>query len=100
MTDKEISEYIDKGGKLFSVNDLSMFRDGGTLVISTPNKKYYAHQTDFTLHDNYPVNKDNLITDGLLKKYIYFRIKDYMNRQYEQIEFIKNTLNLLRDENK
>ena len=75
-----IKEYVNNGGKLFTISNIDRIRDGGTqVIIPTGNKseKYYIHKDDWTLHSGYPTTNKNIVVDKPTQTYILDRIKRY-----------------------
>ncbi len=100
-----IKEYItNSNGAIFHIDSIVNIRDGGTKLIKIDNhqlkRSYYIHKDNFTLHDNYPVSDDNLITDLPLKTYILDRITTYSNNLDFESKRNRNLLKNLGIENK
>ena len=66
-----IKQYVINGGMLWSIDDISTIRDGGTIVlIRLPQSKLipiYIHKDNWTLHSEYPTTDENIIVDELEK---------------------------------
>ncbi len=95
--DAQIKLYLEKGGKLFSINNINTIRDGGTKYISTTNGDLYIHFINYTIHTAYPPKPDNEINDVLFKSLVLDRIEKYINRFEFDIEMNKNLLQNLID---
>lgn len=86
MQEELINEYIKNDGQMWSIVTIDAYRDGGTKVLQTTGKnelKYYIHHENWTLHNLYPPNNSNLITDKPTIAYIMYKIGKYQ----ESIEF-------------
>jgi hypothetical protein len=77
--EEKIKEYVKNKGKLFSFDTVSRLRDGGNIIlISIPSKTtYYIHKDNWTLHSEYPITDDNIVTDEPTKVYIQDRLEKY-----------------------
>jgi hypothetical protein len=96
-----IKEYVKNGGNLWSFDNISIIRDGGTIILIRPPKSklnpFYLHKDYFTLHDDYPTTDDNLVTDKPTQIYVLDRLQKYKrdceyslkeaNRVIEKIRF-------------
>jgi hypothetical protein len=76
-----IKEYVKGGGVLWSINNISIIRDGGTIMLIRPPQSklnpFYLHKDHFTLHDGYPTTDDNVVTDKSEQVYILDRLEKY-----------------------
>ena len=76
-----IKQYVINGGMLWSIDNISTIRDGGTIVlIRLPQSKLipiYIHKDNWTLHSEYPPTDENIIVDELTKTYIFDRLERY-----------------------
>ncbi len=90
-------EYIKAGGKLFYITFIDTIRDGinaGTKVITTNNNdKFYVNKT---LHDKYPINKDNIVDDINLTRFLITRIEKYIQYNEYKLEHDKKLLEQIR----
>ena len=82
MQEELITEYIknDGRGQIWTISHIDSYRDGGTIVLQTTGKnelKYYIHHENWTLHNLYPPNNSNLITDKPTIAYIMYKIDKY-----------------------
>jgi len=81
-----IKEYVIKGNLLFSISDVSVMRDGGTIILynrGAKQKPFYIHKDNWTLHNDYPTTDDNLVTDKSVQVYVM----DRLGRYKEDCEF-------------
>lgn len=81
MTDREIKDYLENAGVLFTVTLIDFIRDGGTKMINTTKGKFYIHKETGKIHSDYPPNEENLIIDNLLINYLIARIENYILRK-------------------
>jgi len=96
-----IKEYVKNGGGLWSFDNISIIRDGGTIILIRPPQSklnpFYLHKDYFTLHDGYPTTDDNLVRDKPTQIYVLDRLQKYkrdcehslkeVNRVIEKIRF-------------
>ena len=79
--EKLIGEYVKNGGPLYSIDNISIIRDGGTIMLIRPPQSklppIYIHKDSYTLHSEYPTTNENLITDKLEQTYILDRLENY-----------------------
>jgi hypothetical protein len=94
MTDNEIRSYLDKGGRLYNVNLIDRYRDGGTILIKcTGDLEFYVHQTDNTYHQEYPPSSENEIKNVDDIEFLKYKIKVYFERSIMKLETLKKLLN-------
>jgi hypothetical protein len=96
--EKRIKEYLKNGGTLWSFDNITTFRDGGTILLIRPPlsklNPIYIHQDNWTLHDAYPTTNENIITDEPTKAYIFDRLEIYK----EDCEFhLKRVNNIIKN---
>lgn len=76
MQEDLIREYTINGGQPWSLVTIDTYRDGGTKVLQTsiPKNalKYYINNKTWTLHDAYPPDNSNIVTDKPTIAYIMF----------------------------
>lgn len=88
MQEELITEYIKNDGQMWTISHIDSYRDGGTIVLQTTfgkfnersgnnELKYYIHHENWTLHNLYPPNNSNLITDKPTIAYIMYKIDKY-----------------------
>tara|TARA_Y100000389_G_scaffold25499_1_gene22075 strand:- start:53 stop:643 length:591 start_codon:yes stop_codon:yes gene_type:complete len=97
-----IKEYVKKsGGKLYSIDNISVIRDGGTIMLIRPPQSklnpIYIHKDYWTVHSGYPTTNENLIIDKPEQVYILDRLEKHrigcehnlkqVNRVIEKIKF-------------
>lgn len=88
-------EYITSNNRFFSLNNVDMIRDGGTLVLESytgDRLKYYLDKVNYTIHTSYPTSNDNIVTD---ESTIYWIIKsyyDYILKLENEVQINKNRL--------
>jgi len=96
--EKHIKEYLKNGGTLWSFDNVTTLRDGGTIVLIRPSHSklnpIYIHQDNWTLHDAYPTTNENIITDEPTKAYTFDRLERYK----EKCEFdLKRANNIIKN---
>jgi hypothetical protein len=96
--EKRIKEYLKNGGTLWSFDNITTLRDGGTILLIRPPlsklNPIYIHQDNWTLHDAYPTTNENIITDEPTKAYIFDRLEIYK----EDCEFhLKRVNNIIKN---
>jgi hypothetical protein len=74
-----IKEYVIKNNPLFRIKEITTIRDGGTIVLMCEDQRriFYIHKHDYTLHNDYPPTKENLIIDKPTQVYILDRLDNY-----------------------
>jgi hypothetical protein len=92
-----IREYIRNNGKLWVLESIDSYRDGGTKVLITNifNSKevikYYIHKENFTIHSVYPTYTSdddyNIITDKPTLAYIMDRLDRYKENLEYKMKF-------------
>jgi hypothetical protein len=92
-----ITEYVKNGGMLWSIDNISTIRDGGTImIIRHPQSRLiplYIHKDNWTLHSEYPPTDENIIVDEPTKTYIFDRLERYK----EDCEFkVKKVNNIIK----
>ena len=92
-----ITEYVKNSGMLWSIDNISTIRDGGTImIIRHPQSRLiplYIHKDNWTLHSEYPPTDENIIVDEPTKTYIFDRLERYK----EDCEFkIKKVNNIIK----
>jgi hypothetical protein len=104
MNEEKIKEYVKNGGKLWHIDKISTIRDGGTIMLIRPPmtklNPFYIHRDNWTIHIEYPLTDDNILTDENEREYIYDRLGSYLkgcensvrlaNRVIENLNNIKN----------
>jgi hypothetical protein len=107
MTKKDlIKEYVINGGVLWNIESLSILRDGGTKMIILPPmlkmNPFYIHKDNWTIHTEYPVSDDNILTDEPTKAYLFDRLLRYKNGCEHKLEeanrFVNNIIETDKDE--
>lgn len=92
-----IKEYVKNGGVLFSITDITRIRDGGTLLLynrALKSTTFYIHKDNWTLHDDYPTNDTNLVTDKPTQTYIL----SLLERHVKNCEFeLKQSLDVIKN---
>lgn len=102
VTDEDIKSYLTRGGLLINVTNVDSYRDGGTKVIecnyATPIK-FYIDKDKWTIHNDYPTSEKNLVSDEFLKKYLIYGIKNYKDKEYNNVLRIEEYINKLEENN-
>ena len=95
-----IKEYVIKGNILFSINEISRMRDGGTITLfnlGTKQKPFYIHKNNCTLHNDYPTTDENIVTDKATQTYVLDRLDRYKRDcefNLDQVENIIEKVNI------
>jgi CMP-N-acetylneuraminic acid synthetase len=74
-------------------------RDGGTIMLynkGTKQKPFYIHKDNFTLHDDFPTNEENLITDKSMQVYILDRLQQYKINREIDLNQVKNIIKKIK----
>ena len=75
-----IKEYVVKGNILFSIDEISTIRDGGTMMLfnrGMKQKPFYIHKDNWTLHNDYPTTDENMVKDKATQVYILDKLEKY-----------------------
>lgn len=93
-----IKEYVKNSGELWSFDNISVIRDGGTIILNRRGKSthFYLHKDHRTLHDGYPTSNENLVTDKPTHAYVLDRLEKYKiecKAALDQATKIINTIN-------
>ncbi len=75
-----IKEYVIKGNILFSIDEISTIRDGGTMMLfnrGMKQKPFYIHKDNWTLHNDYPTTDENMVKDKATQVYILDKLEKY-----------------------
>lgn len=94
-----IKEYVIKNNILFSIEDISMMRDGGTIMLfnrGMKQKPFYIHKDYWTLHDGYPTTDDNIVTDKPTQVYIMDRLEKYKEDVEFDLKRVKNIIEKIK----
>ena len=95
-----IKEYVKDGGILWSIDNISVIRDGGTIMlIRPPHSKLnpiYIHKDYWTVHSEYPTTDENLITDKPEQVYILDRLERYKKDCEYNFEQVKRVIKKIK----
>ena len=94
-----IKEYVIKNNILFSIEEISMMRDGGTIMLfnrGMKQKPFYIHKDYWTLHDGYPTTDDNIVTDKPTQVYIMDRLEKYKEDVEFDLKRVKNIIEKIK----
>lgn len=94
-----IKEYVIKGNMLFSIDDISLMRDGGTLMLfnrGMKQKPFYIHKDYWTLHNGYPTTDDNKVIDKPTQIYILDRLQKYKRSCEFNLTQVKNIIEKIK----
>jgi hypothetical protein len=86
MEAEQIKRYIQKGGKFFLVKSIEGYRDGETLQVITTENIFYINRNTIEIHSDSPITKDNIIVDFLLREYLLYELKRYIEKQKDKID--------------
>jgi hypothetical protein len=95
-----INEYVKNGGKLFLIDNISVIRDGGTIIINKlgieRKPPIYIHKDYWTVHSEYPTTDENLITDKPEQVYILDRLERYKKDCQHNLEQAKRVIEKIK----
>lgn len=94
-----IKEYVIKGNILFSITDISVIRDGGTIMLfnkGTKQKPFYIHKDNWTLHNDYPTTDENIVTNKSTQVYILDRLQIYKESCEFDLKQVKNIIQKIK----
>lgn len=94
-----IKEYVIKNNILFSIEEISMMRDGGTIMLfnrGMKQKPFYIHKDNWTLHNDYPTTDDNKVTDRPTQVYIMDRLEKYKEGVEFDLKQVKNIIEKIK----
>ena len=94
-----IKEYVIKNNVLFSIDEISTMRDGGTIMLfnrDMKQKPFYIHKDYWTLHDGYPTSDDNIVTDKPTQVYIMNRLEKYKEGVAFDLKQVKNIIEKIK----
>jgi hypothetical protein len=91
-----IKNYVKEGGTLWTIHNISIIRDGGTIMLIRPPQSklspYYIHKDYWTLHSGYPTTDENLIDDKHEQYYIIDRLQRYKRDCEFNLQQVKNII--------
>lgn len=88
-------KYITSNNRFFSLNNVDMIRDGGTLVLESytgDRLKYYLDKVNYTIHTSYPTSDDNIVTDESIIYWVIKSYYDYILKLENELQINKNRL--------
>jgi len=95
-----IKEYLKNGGELFLIDSVSVFRDGGTIVLHKygilGKPPIYINKDFWTIHNGYPTTDENLITDKAEQVYILDRLERYKKDCQYNLEQAKRVIEKIK----
>jgi len=95
-----IKEYVKEGGVLWSIYNISIIRDGGTIMLIRPPQykldPIYIHKDYWTLHDGYPTIDGNLITNINEQYYIIDKLQKYKRDCEFNLQQVKNIIQKIK----
>jgi hypothetical protein len=94
-----IKEYVIKNNVLFSIDEISTMRDGGTIMLynrGMKQKPFYIHKDYWTLHYDYPTTDDNIVTDKPTQVYILDRLEKYKKGCEFDLKQAKNIIEKIK----
>lgn len=94
-----IKEYVIKNNILFSIEEITMMRDGGTIMLfnrGMRQKPFYIHKDYWTLHNGYPTTDDNIVTDKPTQVYIMDRLEKYKENVTFDLNLVKNIIEKIK----
>ena len=91
-----IKKYVMSGGRLYTIDRISIIRDGGTKVIMmlplSDKVCFYIHKETNELHNGYPLTSENKVTDPPTKEYIKDAMLKYVESCEHELELSKKFL--------
>ena len=78
-------------GTKVNITDIIRLTDD-TFVIVAKNGKYYVNHETFEVHNEYPLTRENLVTDKDFMDHINFRIDGYVSQTEESLKQNKELL--------
>ena len=96
-----IKEYIHNGGHIFSINGIgiSEFRDAKTMILYGHGKKlkpFYVHIDNWTLHSEYPLTDENIITDKATQVYVMNMLENYKQDCEFNLKMVNDVIEKLK----
>jgi hypothetical protein len=95
-----IKEYLKNGGELFLIDSVSVFRDGGTIVLHKygilGKPPIYINKDFWTIHSGYPTTDENLITNKAEQVYILDRLERYKKDCQYNLEQAKRVIEKIK----
>jgi len=94
-----IKEYVIKNNILFSIDDITTMRDGGTIMMYSKGMKqnpFYIHKDNWTIHNDYPTTDDNKVIDKLTQIYLIDRLQKYKRRCEFDLTQVKNIIEKIK----
>ena len=95
-----IKEYVKGGGKLFLIDNISVIRDSGTIILNKlgieRKPPIYIHKDYWTVHSEYPTTDENLITDKPEQVYILDRLERYKKDCEHNLEQAKRVIEKIK----
>ena len=95
-----IKEYLKNGGELFLIDSVSVFRDGGTIVLHKygilGKPPIYINKDFWTIHSGYPTTDENLITNKAEQVYILDRLERYKKDSQYNLEQAKRVIEKIK----
>lgn len=94
-----IKEYVIKNNILFSIDDITTIRDGGTIMMynkGMKQKPFYIHKDNWTIHNGYPTTDDNKVTDKPTQIYILDRLQKYKRGCEFDLTQVKNIIEKIK----
>jgi hypothetical protein len=95
-----IKEYVKDGGKLFLIDNISVIRDGGTIILNKlgieRKPPIYIHKDYWTVHNGYPTTDENLVTDKPEQVYILDKLEKYKKDCEHNLEQAKRVIEKIK----
>jgi len=100
MGEEKIKEYVKNGGILWNIERITTIRDGGTkMIILPPMSKlnpFYIHKDNWTIHTEYPLTDDNILTDEPTREYLFDRLDKYKENCEWELKYTNNVIKGLK----
>ena len=94
-----IKEHVIKNNILFSIDDITTMRDGGTIMMYSKGMKqkpFYIHKDNWTIHNDYPTTDDNKVTDKPTQIYVLDRLQKYKRGCEFDLTRVKNIIEKIK----
>jgi hypothetical protein len=93
MTKDQIIDYLNQGGKYYTVTNFDTIRDGGTKEVTTTIGNFYISKEGDTVHVAYPTNPTNVLSDGPSRAYFLERLSKFSLDLRFKVDGIANLIN-------
>jgi hypothetical protein len=99
--EKLIKQYVKNNGTLWSIDHITIIRDGGTIMLVRPIysklKPLYIDKDNWTIHTEYPLTDTNIITDEPTITYIFDRLERHKENCEHNLKQAKRIIDKLKE---